>query len=76
MLGELGPALAELEKALQSSKASTEQLVKAKKLAGSARTKLDIVLKDGSYGAHNVGYVMEILDKVLEEIEMGQSLVE
>jgi nitrate/TMAO reductase-like tetraheme cytochrome c subunit len=76
MLGELGPALAELEKALQSSKASTEQLVKAKKLAGSARTKLDIVLKDGSYGAHNVGYVMEILDKVLEEIEMGQSLIE
>ncbi len=75
MLDELGPALAELEKALQSSQASTEQLVEAKKLAGSARTKLDMVLKDGSYGAHNVGYVMEILDKVLEEIEMGQSLV-
>jgi len=75
MLDELGPALAELEKALQSSQASTEQLVEAKKLAGSARTKLDMVLKDGSCGAHNVGYVMEILDKVLEEIEMGQSLV-
>ena len=75
-LGELGPALAELEKALQSSKASTEQLAEARKLAGSARTKLDIVLKDGSYGAHNVGYVMEILDKVLEEIETAQSLVE
>ncbi|MFC1635148.1 NapC/NirT family cytochrome c [Planctomycetota bacterium] len=76
MLGELGPALAEFEKVLQSSQASTEQLAEAKKLAGSARTKLDIVLKDGSYGAHNVGYVMEILDKVLEEIEKGQSLVE
>jgi len=76
MLGELGPALAELEKALQSSQASADQLAKAKKLAGSARTKLDMVVKDGSFGAHNVGYVMEILDKVLEEIEMGQSLVE
>jgi len=76
MLDELGPALAELEKTLQSSQASTEQLAEAKKLAGSARTKLDMVLKDGSYGAHTVGYVMEILDKMLEEIEMGQSLVE
>jgi nitrate/TMAO reductase-like tetraheme cytochrome c subunit len=76
MLNELGPALAELEKALQSSQASTEQLTEAKKLAGSARTKLDMVVKDGSYGAHNAGYVMEILDKVLEEIEMGRSLVE
>jgi len=75
MLGELGPALAELEKALQSSQASAEQLADAKKLAVSARTKLDMVLKDGSYGAHNVGYVMEILDKVLEEIETAQSLV-
>jgi nitrate/TMAO reductase-like tetraheme cytochrome c subunit len=76
MLGELGPALAELEKALESSQASAEQLAQARKLAQSARTKLDMVLKDGSYGAHNVGYVMEILDKVLEEIEKGQSLVE
>jgi nitrate/TMAO reductase-like tetraheme cytochrome c subunit len=76
MLDELGPALAELEKALQSSQASSEQLAEAKELAGSARTKLDMVLKDGSYGAHNVGYVMEILDKVLEEIGTSQSLVE
>jgi nitrate/TMAO reductase-like tetraheme cytochrome c subunit len=76
MLNEIEPALAELEKALQSSQVSTEQLAEAKKLAGSARTKLDMVLKDGSYGAHNAGYVMEILDKVLEEIEMSQSLIE
>jgi len=76
MLNELGPALAKLEKALLSSQASAEQLAEAKKLAGSARTKLDMVLKDGSYGAHNAGYVMEILDKVLEEIEMSQSLIE
>ncbi|UCE50636.1 MAG: ammonia-forming cytochrome c nitrite reductase subunit c552, partial [Phycisphaerales bacterium] len=76
MLGELGPALAELEKALQSSQASAEQLAQAKKLTRSARTKLDMVVKDGSYGAHNAGYVMEILDKVLEEIEKGQALVE
>jgi nitrate/TMAO reductase-like tetraheme cytochrome c subunit len=76
MLNELGPALAELEKTLQSSQASAEQLAEAKKLAASARTKLDMVLKDGSYGAHNAGYVMEILDKVLEEIEKGQSFIE
>lgn len=76
MLGELGPALTELEKSLQASQASTEQLADAKKLAGTARTKLDMVLKDGSYGAHNVAYVMEILDKALEEIEASQSLLE
>jgi len=75
MLGELGPALEELDKAVQASQASTEQVAQAKKLAGSARTKLDMVLKDGSYGAHNVGYVMEILDKTLVEIEAGQSLI-
>jgi nitrate/TMAO reductase-like tetraheme cytochrome c subunit len=76
MLNELSPALAELEKALESSQASTEKLAEARKLAGSARTKLDMVVKDGSYGAHNAGYVMEILDKVLEEIETGRSLIE
>jgi nitrate/TMAO reductase-like tetraheme cytochrome c subunit len=76
MLNELGPALAELEKTLQSSQAPAEKLAEAKKLAGSARTKLDIVLKDGSSGAHNANYVMEILDKVLEEIEASQSLIE
>jgi len=75
MLGELEPALAELEKALQSSKATAEKLDEAGKFAASARIKLDMVVKDGSYGAHNVGYVMEILDKVLEEIEKGQSLI-
>ena len=76
MLNELGPTLEELEKTLQSSQASAEKLVEAKKLAGSARNKLDMVIKDGSYGAHNAGYVMEILDKVLEEIETSRSLIE
>ena len=76
MLAELEPALVDLEKALQSSNASSEKMVEARKFAGSARTKLDLVVKDGSYGAHNVGYVMEILDKVLEEIEKSRSLIE
>jgi len=75
MIGELGPALEGLEKALQSSQASAEKLAEARKLAVSARMKLDLVLKDGSYGAHNVAYVIEILDKVAEEIEAGQSLI-
>lgn len=76
MIDEVRPALEQLEKALESSQASGEQLAKARKLAVSARMKLDYVLKDGSYGAHNIGYVIEILDKVAEETEMGQSLVE
>ena len=75
MIGELGPALEGLEKALQSSQASAEKLAEARKLAVSARMKLDYVLKDGSYGAHNVAYVIEILDKVAEETEAGQSLI-
>ena len=76
MIGELRPALEELEKAIQSSQASAEQLAKARKLSVSARMKLDYVLKDGSYGAHNIAYVIEILDKVAEETETGQSLIE
>jgi hypothetical protein len=76
MIDEVRPALEQLEKALQSSQASAEQLAEAKKLSVSARMKLDYVLKDGSYGAHNIGYVIEILDKVAEETERGKSLVE
>ena len=76
MIGEFRPALEELEKALQSSEASDEQLAEARKMAASARMKLDYVLKDGSYGAHNVAYVIEILDKVAEETEKARSLIE
>jgi nitrate/TMAO reductase-like tetraheme cytochrome c subunit len=76
MIDELGPALEELEKAIESSQASEEKLAEARKLSVSARLKIDYVLKDGSYGAHNIGYVIEILDKVAEETEMAQSLVE
>jgi formate-dependent nitrite reductase cytochrome c552 subunit len=76
MINEVQPALEQLEKAIESSQASAEQLAEARKLAVSARMKLDFVLKDGSHGAHNIGYVIEILDKVAEETEMGQSLVE
>jgi hypothetical protein len=76
MIGELRPALEELEKAIQSSQASPEQLAEARKLSASARMKLEYVLKDGSYGAHNIGYVIEILDKVAEETETARSLVE
>jgi hypothetical protein len=45
-------------------------------LARSARMKLDMVLQDGSHGAHNIGYVIEILDRVTEETETSQSLIE
>ena len=76
MVGELLPALEKLEKALESSQAPAEKLAGARKLSASARMKLEFVLKDGSHGAHNIGYVIEILDKVAEETEMGQSLIE
>ena len=76
MVGELRPALEQLEKAIESSQAPAEQLAKARKLSASARMKLEFVLKDGSHGAHNIGYVIEILDKVAEETEMSQSLIE
>jgi len=76
MINEVRPALEQLEKAIESSQASGEQLAEARKLSVSARMKLEYVLKDGSYGAHNVGYVIEILDKVTEETEKGQSLIE
>jgi hypothetical protein len=76
MVSELGPALEQLEKAIESSQASDEKLAEARKLAASARMKLEFVIKDGSHGAHNIGYVIEILDKVIEETDMGQSLLE
>jgi nitrate/TMAO reductase-like tetraheme cytochrome c subunit len=76
MIGELQPALEKLEKDLQSSQTSADQLAEARKLSAAARTKLDTVLKDGSFGAHNVGYVMEILDKLTEEIDASQSLID
>jgi len=76
MINELRPALEKLEKAIESSQASAEQLAEARKLSVSARMKLEFVLKDGSFGAHNIGYVIEILDKVTQETEMAQSLVE
>jgi hypothetical protein len=76
MVGEYRPALEQLEKAIESSQASDEKLAEARKLAASARMKLEFVIKDGSHGAHNIGYIIEILDKVAEETEMGQSLIE
>jgi nitrate/TMAO reductase-like tetraheme cytochrome c subunit len=76
IIGELRPALEQLEKAIESSQAPAEKLAEARKLSASARMKLEFVLKDGSHGAHNIGYVIEILDKVAEETEMGQSLIE
>jgi hypothetical protein len=76
MINKVQPALEQLEKAIESSQVSDEKLAEARKLSVSARMKLEFVLKDGSHGAHNIGYVIEILDKVAEETEMGQSLVE
>ena len=73
-IGELQAALEKLEKAFQSSQAPAEQFAKAKKMLVSVRTKLEYVIKDGSYGAHNIDYVSEILDNASEELEACRSL--
>ena len=77
MIDEVSTTLVQFEQALESSsQASTEKLDQARALAVSARLKLDMVLKDGSHGAHNIAYVIEILDLVTQETETGQSLIE
>jgi nitrate/TMAO reductase-like tetraheme cytochrome c subunit len=59
----------------------TDQLAEwqetTKEMVGELQPMLEeLELKDGSHGAHNIGYVIEILDKVIEETEMAQSLIE
>ena len=73
-LGELGPALKQLDKTCQTAQVSADELAKAKKLLASAGTKLAYVTKDGSYGAHNIAYVSAILDSAEAEIESCRSL--
>ena len=75
MIDELQPALEKLAEACDPSDASSAEMVQARKLLALARTRLNIVIRDGSHGGHNIGYVTEILDKAIEEVEMGQSLV-
>ncbi|MCF7976302.1 MAG: NapC/NirT family cytochrome c [Phycisphaerae bacterium] len=75
MIDGLLPALEQLETAIDASQASPDQVTQARDLLASARLKLEFVLKDGSEGAHNIAYVMEILDKATEEADLGQSLV-
>ena len=76
MITEISDMVVQLEQAIESSEASAEQLSEARVQAAAARMKLDIVLNDGSHGAHNIAYVIEILDRVMEETETGQSLIE
>ena len=74
-IGELKPALAKVTKAVESARAASEGLAKAKKLLPAARTKLTYVVEDGSYGAHNFDYVTEMLDGAETEIGTCRSLV-
>jgi len=76
MISELQAPLEKLEKALESSQAPAEQLAKVRKMLVSVRTKLEYVIKDGSYGVHNIGYVSEILDNASEELESSQFIVD
>ena len=73
-LGELQPALKQLDQTCRTAQVSAEELAKAQKLLASAGTKLAYVMKDGSYGAHNIAYVSAILDSVETEIESCRSL--
>jgi len=74
-LNELSPVMEELEKALRSSPATSEQIAEARKLLDSARTKFSYIANDGSYGAHNFPYVTEVLDSAGEGLEKCRSLV-
>jgi glutaredoxin len=76
MIDEVSTAMEQLEQAIESSQAPTGSLAQARAMSVSARMKLDMVLKDGSHGAHNIGYVIEIIDRVTQEIETSQSLME
>ena len=76
MIEEASSALEQLEQAVELSEASGEPLAQARKLSAAARLKLDFVLKDGSHGAHNITYVIEILDLVTQDTETAQSLIE
>ncbi len=73
-LGELQPALKQLDQTCRTAQVSAEELDKAQKLLNSAKTKLSYVMEDGSYGAHNIVYVSAILDSVETEIESCRSL--
>jgi len=75
-LNELQAALAKLAKTCEASpQAPAGELDKAKALLASAGTKVSYVVQDGSYGAHNIEYVTEILERAQAEIEQCQSLV-
>ena len=75
-INELKPELAKLTEAFKSAKAPSQgDLTKTKGIFASAKKKLDFVIADGSYGAHNYVYISEILDEVEDEISKCRSTV-
>ncbi len=73
-LGELEPALKQLDEICRTAQVPAEELDQVQKLLSSARTKLAYVREDGSYGAHNIEYVSAILDSAQAQIEKCKSL--
>ena len=53
-----------------------ERLRKASELYENARTNLEFVKSDGSWGVHNLEYAESILDKAREDLENCLELVE
>jgi hypothetical protein len=68
-VAKLQPQLDQLEKACQTSQAPEAQVAKVRRAVAAAKTNLSYVLKDGSFGAHNIAYVTAILDSVEADIK-------
>ncbi|NQT53683.1 NapC/NirT family cytochrome c, partial [bacterium] len=71
-LSALQPKLAALGKACEGAANGSEQ---ATTLHAAARSRLDCVTSDGSFGAHNYAYVTSLLDRAEEEIDKGLKLL-
>lgn len=74
-LKTLRPALSNLKNVCAEADASKENVRQAGKLAAAAGTKIDCVVRDGSDGAHNVGYIMSLLGEAESEIEQANDLL-
>lgn len=74
-LGDLLPKLTALEQACQSAKVPKDKAAAAMKILAAARNRVDCVVQDGSYGAHNSAYVGSLLDEAEGEIEKGAALL-
>jgi len=73
-LAELGPLLDDLEPRLTSPDAAESE--EATRRAAAARANLELVEMDGSLGAHNISYVLDVLATAAADLEAAWALVD